>query len=203
MSKQTKSASNAKNAKPAKETKSKQVEETNDFISEDALGSGSAKYVKLEKGTKSIRFISKPINGWLEWIDKKPVRTPSSEGEPEASDDENPPKKFIAAVVIDRDDDGVKILELTQQSVIKAIRALTNNPKWGNPFTYDISIEKSGEGMKTKYVVTPEPKEPLSKELIEAANESPCNLEALFEGEDPWKTDEHVTEYHFRDTGKR
>lgn len=211
MSKQTKQTKSApqssKNTKDAKETKSgKQAaaESTgDDFISEDSLGGGSANYLSLEKGTRSVRIISKPITGWVEWIEKKPVRTTLEEGEPEASDDENPPKKFIALVVIDREDDGIKIWEITQQSIIKAIRALSMNSKWGPPFTYDISIEKTGDGLKTKYTVTPEPKEPVSKELIEAANEKPCDLEKLFEGEDPWKVTEHVTEYHFRDTGKR
>jgi hypothetical protein len=199
MSKQTKQA-------PAKQTKAaKQTSTSNEFISEDMLSSGSAKYLKLEKGTQ-FRIISNPVSGWLEWLEeggkKKPVRTPLSDGEPEASDEENPPKKFVTFVVFDRKDSLVKILELTQQSVIKAIRALTNNPEWGNPFTYDINVTKTGEKMLTKYTVTPSPKKPLSKADIAVINEdeSRCNLEALFANEDPWKIgdDSEVTEYHLK-----
>jgi hypothetical protein len=102
--------------------------------------------------------------------------------------------------IIDREDGEVKIMELTQQSVIKAIKALTANPAWGLPFSYDITVTKAGEGMKTKYVVQPNPKKPLSKSEIAEANAKPCNLEALFEGEDPWKVEgaETVTEYIFK-----
>lgn len=178
--------------KNAKAAKSKQT--SDEFISEDSISKGSASYMKLEKGSK-FRIISHPINGWLEWVDKKPIRTVISE-EPEATDDENPPKKFIAMAVIDRKDGLVKILELTQQSVIKAIRALANNSDWGAPFTYDINVDKSGEGLKTKYEVTPSPKKVLSKVEVAEAQDKPCNLEALFDGEDPWKEVEDVqTEY--------
>jgi hypothetical protein len=183
-------AKNAKVAKPAKVA-------SGEFITEDMTSSGASSYMKFEKGDSKFRIISAPISGWLEWVDKKPVRTPLTDGEPEASDDENPPKKFLAMAVIDKKDDNVKILELTQQSVIKAIRALSNNPDWGIPFTYDINVNKTGESMKTKYVVQASPKTKLSKEQMKAAAEKQCNLEALFAGEDPWKVDgaDNVTEY--------
>jgi len=187
----------AKQTSSAKPTKGAKKTNDDDFVSDDVISSGSSAYMKLEKENK-IRIISKPIVGWLEWVDKVPSRYPITE-EPESQDDDNPPKKFMAMAVIDRGDGFVKILELTQQSVIKAIKTLSGNPDWGNPFTYDINIEKKGEGMKTKYTVTPSPKRPLDKVAIKAANEKPCNLDNLFEGEDPWGVDgSDVTEYHLK-----
>lgn len=187
-------------APPAKQAKSAKKEESNDFISDDALSTGSASYLKLKDKETKFRIISKPISGWIEWIDQKPVRTTLADGEPEASDDEKPPKKFVTFAVIDRKDGLIKILELTQQSVIKAIKALANNPDWGNPFTYDINVTKTGESLKTKYTVQPSPKKPLGKVEIAAAEEKKCNLEALFAGEDPWDVDgaDNVTEYFFK-----
>lgn len=189
-----------KTAAPAKNAKAAKKEESNDFIGEDSLSTGSASYMKLEKGDSKFRIISKPISGWLEWIDKKPIRTTLGDGEPEATDDDSPPKKFVAFAVIDRKDGLVKILELTQQSVIKAIRALANNPDWGNPFTYDINVTKTGESLKTKYTVQPSPKKPLNKVEMAEADEKKCNLEALFAGEDPWDVDgaDNVTEYFYK-----
>lgn len=184
MAKQTKSA------KPAKKSSD------DDFVSDDAVSSGASSYMKLEASNK-IRIISKPIIGWLEWIDKIPTRYPIGE-EPEASDDDNQPKKFFACVVIDRKDGLVKIMELTQQSIIKAIKTLSSNPDWGNPFTYDLNIAKTGEGMKTKYAVTPSPKKQLEKDATKAAAAKPCNLDALYEGEDPWDVTEGATEYHLK-----
>lgn len=191
MSKQT------KNTKPAKK-----AAQSDDFISEESLGGGDAAYMKLEKGKNQFRVISKPITGWIDWVEdgdkRKPIRTPLSDGEPEATDEDNKPKKFVTFAVIDRKDDLVKILELTQQSVIKAIRQLSQNPDWGNPFTYDINVERTGDGFKTKYTVQPSPKKPLSKDIINEAAEKPCNLEALFAGENPWKVEDEVTEYFFK-----
>jgi len=185
----------SKNAKVAKSAKS------DEFISDDALGSGEGSYLNIKKQTEAeFRIISMPVEGWIDWVDKKPIRTPMSDGEPEAADDENPPKKFIAVVVIDRSDDTVKIAELTQQSVIKGIKALAANPKWGKPFAYDLNVAKKGEGLQTRYTLTPSPKAALPKELVKSAMEKPCNLEKLFEGEDPWKVEkgEEVTEYFFK-----
>jgi len=193
MSKQTKNAKSAKKA------------ETSDaFISDESLGSGDAAYMKFEKGSNTFRIISKPIAGWVDWIEdedenRKPVRTPLSEGEPEATDEDQKPRKFIAFAVIDRADGLVKILELTQQSIIKGIKTLSDNPVWGNPFSYDINVEKTGEKLKTKYSVTPSPKKSLSKSEIADAQERPCNLEKLMDGENPWEIEDgEATEYFFK-----
>lgn len=60
----------------------------------------------------------------------------------------------------------------------------------------DINVGKAGEGLKTKYTVSPSPKKVLSKVEIAEAQKKPCNLEALFDGEDPWKeVDDVQTEY--------
>jgi hypothetical protein len=193
MSKQTK-------VKPAKGKA-----ETSDFISDDVVASGSGNYFKPDTGDSKVRIITKPIIGWLAWNeneegDKEPART-QIDDEPNKADYEkdNQPKKFMAVVVIDHEDGEVKIWEITQQSIIKAIKALTANPDWGMPFSYDININKKGEKLKTKYVVTPSPKKALSKDLIKAAQEKPCALDSLYENEDPWDVeDKEVTEYVFK-----
>lgn len=183
----------------AKQQKSKAAQ-SDDFISDDVVSSGSGRYLNIKKSdTTKFRCISKPIFGWVEWIDKAPVRTPLEDGEPEATDADNPPKKFMALAVYDYEDAKVKILELTQQSIIKAIKALAQNADWGSPFGYDINISKTGEGLKTKYSVLPSNKKATSKDIIREANASPCNLEALYEGEDPWNVEGgEETEYHFK-----
>jgi len=186
---------NTQMAKPSKQNKQSS---SDDFVPESAISGGASAYLKFEEKLTKFRCISKPIVGWLEWIDKVPTRT-QIDDEPEGQDDDNKPKKFMAMVVIDRKDNEVKILEMTQQSVIKAIKALAANPDWGNPFTYDITVSKTGEGMKTKYAVSPSPKKPLSKDDLKAASAKPCNLDALYDGENPWDVDGgEVTEYHFK-----
>ena len=168
------------------------------FISDDAVSSGQANYLKFQAGENAFRIISNPVEGEVLWVDKKPVRAPLGETIEEEGDDDSKQKKFIAVVVIDRADGGVKMLEITQQSVIKAIKALAANPAWGAPHGdgkpgYDIIVTKTGESLKTKYTVTPSPKKKLSKEDVKAAGEKPCDLDALFDGADPWEGD--ATEY--------
>lgn len=179
---------------------SKKSKNNDSFIDDEMVSSGSGKYVNIKKEDEvKVRCLSKPIFGWVEWIDKKPVRIPLEDGEPEATDPDSPPKKFMALVVYDYADAKVKILEITQQTVIKAIKALAQNADWGEPFNYDLNITGDGEGLKRKYTVTPSSKKATSKDIIREANASPCNLEALYEGEDPWNVEGgEETEYHFK-----
>lgn len=176
-----------------------------DFVSDDVVSGGSSSYMKFEKGDNKIRIISKPQNGWIVWEEdpededsRVPKRCTLEDGEPDApsKDPKDKPKKFMTVAVIDLADNEVKIAEITQQSIIKAIKALSSNKDWGNPFSYDLNIEKKGEGKKTRYTVQPSPKKALGKDLIKAAQEKPCYLPALFEGEDPWDVeDKEPTEY--------
>lgn len=173
-------------------SQSKKAQTEDPFISDEVSAGGSSSFMKIQKGENKLRIISKPIEGWVEWIDKVAYRTTLDE-QPETKDEENPPKKFLALVVIDREDEQVKIWEVTQKSIIKAIKTLAANPDWGTPFSYDLNINKTGEDLKTKYTVTPSPKKPLSKEAIASAKAKPCNLLAIYEGESPWdESDEHT-----------
>lgn len=178
--------------------------QSNKFVPDDAIFESPSGYFKPQVGANKVRFITNPIYGWLAWDgeegDRTPVRT-QLDDEPNKKDyaKDNQPKKFMAAVIIDREDGQVKIWELTQRSIIKAIVALAGNLDWGKPFSYDINITKTGEALKTKYAVTPSPKKPLEKSLIAAAQEKPCNLDALYAGENPWEEEQdEYTEYQFK-----
>jgi hypothetical protein len=193
-------------SKPVKGKPSKKVsaDDDADFVPDSAVSEGGGGYFKPGAGKSKVRAISKPIVGWLAWNeDEEGKKTPQrTTDEPDGSDYEkdNKPKKFMTFVVInitDPTEPKVQVWEITQQSVIKAIKAYTSNPDWGKPFAYDLNIEKKGEGLTTKYTVTPSPKKPLSKELVKLAMEKPCNLDALMEGENPWEVeDDEATEYH-------
>lgn len=183
----------------------KSAKQFNGFADE-AESEGQSSYLRFEAGDTKFRIISKPLMGWIVWEEdedetRKPVRSSIEDGEPDApsKDPKDKPKKFMTVVVIDREDGEVKVLEITQQSVIKGINAYAKNPDWGNPFSYDITVTKKGEGKKTRYGVQPSPKKALDKEAIKAANAKPCNLDALFTGENPWEVEGNdVTEYHFK-----
>lgn len=189
--------------KVSKSSKSHESDDDDAFVSSDAVSSSEGNYFKPQPDENRVRIISMPIFGWLEWTDedgsKKPVRTAIDE-QPESDDEDNRPKKFMTVAIIDReDDDKVKIWEITQQSIIKSIKALSDTKDWGKPFTYDIIITKTGEDLRTKYVVTPCPKKPLDKNVIKEAQQRPCNLDKLFAGGNPWETEDgEETEYFFK-----
>ena len=181
-------------------------DEDDAFVSDDVVGGGSDSYFKPTDGDNKIRIISKPIFGWVAWNedeegDRKPVRT-KLDDQPDMDEYEkdNKPKKFMTVAIIDHEDGKPKIWEITQQSIIKGIKALTANEDWGNPFSYDITINKKGEKLKTKYSVTPSPKKPLAKELVKEAENKPCNLHKLFDDENPWEIeeDDDTTNYYFK-----
>ncbi len=199
-SKGGKFAKQTSSTKSSKKSSRSSAEDEDAFVPDDAVSGGDALYFKPQADDNKVRIISHPIVGWLEWVDKKPVRT-QIDDEPEGEDEDNKPKKFFTVVIIDRDDnDRVKIWEITQQSIIKAIKALTGNDDWGKPFAYDIVINKTGEDLKTKYAVTPCPKKQLDKSIIREAQDKPCCLDKLYDGENPWEVNDKddATEYFFK-----
>lgn len=157
---------------------------------------GNNNYLKLQKGENKFRILSRPIVGWLDWKEKKPYRFQMN-AKPEKPLEKGPIKHFWAFLVWDYVNPGVKILEITQQTVQTAIANLSKDEEWGAPFEYDIKVTRKGEDLQTVYAVTPSPKKPLGEDVKQAALEKPCNLESLFTGSDPWVVTDKSTELAF------
>lgn len=146
-------------------------------------------YMKFQPGINSIRILSSAIVGF-EYFDKdnKPHRQREQFDEmPSDIKDGGKIKAFWAFVCYNYQNKSIQILELTQKSIMTSIKALVDNPKWGDPKNYDIAITKTGENLDTEYSVQGEPpiSEP-SKEILEALAAKYISLEALFEGADPF-----------------
>ena len=143
-------------------------------------------YMKLQDGENTFRVLSSAIVGWEYWNrDNKPVRsekdfvqTPADirmeDGKPSSI------KHFWAFLVYNHRAEKQQILEITQSSIQNAIRALVQNPKWGDPKKYDITITRSGSGFDTEYTVMPNPHTELEIKPINV------NLNALYTGGDPF-----------------
>ncbi len=166
------------------------------FLPEDyKIPKPASNYMKFEEGTQSFRILDSAIIGYEYWnMENKPVR--SKTPYEEMPDDIKPNKDgqfkishFWAFPVWNYQVKRVQILEVTQTSVQKAIKALVSNPKWGNPRLYDIAVTRVDEGI-TSYSVQGEPPigEP-SKEIMDAYKAKKIRLEALFEGGDPFLTE--------------
>jgi hypothetical protein len=95
-------------------------------------------------------------------------------------------KHFWAFVVYNYDAKQIQILEVTQKSIMNGIKALVDNVKWGDPKRYDITITRTGEKLNTEYSVQPNPHEPLADDIKDLYEHTSVNLEALFDGADPF-----------------
>lgn len=150
-------------------------------------------YMKFEDGANRFRILSSAIVGYEYWNEdkdgnRKPIRKHLDE-DLIMSEIQEPDKvkKFWAFIVWNYKDEAIQILEITQNSIKKALQALINNKKWGSPVdSYDIVITREGTGLGTKYTVQPDPKEATAKTITEAKKAKFVDLEALFRGEDPF-----------------
>jgi hypothetical protein len=146
----------------------------------------SNSYMKLQDGDNKFRILSQPIIGWEDWDDKKPVRFRFNEKPLKPIDPKKPVKHFWAFIVWNYMEEKIQILQVTQATIRNCIESLCKDQDWGAPYFYDIKILKKGEGKDTAYMVNPLPHKPVDPAIKKAFYEKRCNLDALFEGLDPF-----------------
>jgi len=146
-------------------------------------------YLKLQDGENRIRILSRPIVGWEDWnADKKPVRYKMNKKPAKPFDSSKPMKHFWAFIVWNVNEEIIQIMQITQATIRSFLESLSKDEDWGSPFEYDIKINKKGEKMETEYTVNPAPHKPVSQEILKAFRDRPIQLEALYEGLDPFAT---------------
>ena len=160
-------------------------------------------YLKPKKGAVKFRAVGEAITGFEWWIEeggkKKPVRSttaPTSKPENIRINDDGSytVKHFWAFPAIDRADLGgvIKIMEITQASVMRMLEDYMLNSDWGDITEYDITITGKGEGMSREYTVIASPLKPLTKKEVKLIEKTKVNVKALLYGADPF--DEKWTE---------
>ena len=145
-------------------------------------------FMKLEDGENFIRIVSHAVPGYEYWdVDNKPHRSKvkwktipenirlTKEGKP------TPIRHFWVFLVYNYKLKAIQSLEITQATVMKGIKALVDNPAWGNPAGYDLSIDKSGKDLATKYNVIPNTKTELTPEIAELVKNTDIDLEGVFD----------------------
>ena len=152
----------------------------------------TSSYAKLEEGENRFRILSTPIFGWEDWLNKKPVRSTMDKKPLKSVDPKKPVKHFWSMIVWNYNTSQIQILHITQASIRRALEVLARDEDWGSPFLYDVKIYKTGEGVDTEYSVNPAAPKTVSDDIIEAFRLKPCNLDALFFGEDPWEMGQKV-----------
>ena len=147
---------------------------------------GSSSFMKLQEGANRFRIFGDAVIGWEGWKDNKPFRREGIDQNIEADEvdvDEkyNKPKinHFWAFKVWDYAANAVKILEITQKTVMKGMEDYINDEEFGHPSGYDISIEKKKDAKRTSYAVRAYPPKAVSPDVddaVEASELDPNNL---------------------------
>lgn len=159
----------------------------------------SNNYLKLQEGDNKIRILSRPVVGYEDWVENKPIRYSMNDKPMRPHDSKKPIRHFWAMIVWDYVDSKIKILHITQATIRSTIEALARNTDWGVPYAYDITISKKGNDLKSEYSVTPSPKKNVSNEIINEFKNKPINLNALFRNEDPFSILDEVTKGMFHE----
>jgi hypothetical protein len=154
------------------------VPSTNDYLN------------KFAQGETTFRILSSAVIGYVYFnTENKPIRQKEPfENTPSDIKKDGSVKHFWACVVWNYNEERIQILEITQKSIMGPMKALIDNPKWGNPKNYDITITRKGTTMNdTEYAVMPNPQSPVEEKILKAYESKPVNLEALYKGDDPFK----------------
>lgn len=158
---------------------------------------GSGNYMKLQPGANRFRILSKPLLGYVWWVNDNgkdhPKRVPLDQTVPVVEiEREGDPKQFMTFAVWNYQDERVQILELTQKGLQRTIGSLSRDADWGDPREYDLVIDRVGEKQQTQYSLQPKPRKALDKAIEEKWKGTMVRLEALYEGADPFATSEDL-----------
>lgn len=167
------------------------------FLPDGYVDPSTAKdYIKpsdLAEGSHKFRILSTPVMGWCYWVDdgdkRKPVRVKDFKDIPEnfraPADDKDKAYYFWSVFVWNYTDDRAQIMEIKQSTVRAELQMLDSDPDIGDVREYDIKLIKSGQKKDSKYKVNA-----LQKEKFETKDKNipEVNLEALFDGKDPFDT---------------
>lgn len=154
----------------------------------------ASNYMRFEEGTNKFRVLSSAIVGYEYWnTDTKPIRSKEPWSlipkDIKINDDGSYRiNHFWAFVVWNYQENSVQILEITQATIQRAMKIKIDNRN-GDAKGYDFIVTRTGKGLLTDYDVDVTEASPLAPEIEQAYNARPVNLEALYEGLDPFKTE--------------
>jgi hypothetical protein len=169
-----------------------------DFLPNDyEVPQKNGNYMKFKDGENRFRVLTSPILGYEWWEQdgetRKPVRVRMNDRITVTEESEKA-KHFWAMPVFNYNESAIQILEITQATIQKAIKALAKDKDWGSPLGYDLVVTRSGKELNTEYTVQPKPAKELDKTVAEKFKQTTINLEALYDGEDPFSSEVDVND---------
>lgn len=164
----------------------------------------NSNYMKFEQGDNKFRILSNPIVGFEYWTnDNKPVRskqypteTPNIKTDKEGKSRVN---HFWAFIVWGYRENKLMILQITQNSIKDYVEALQRSDNWGNPNNYDLNVSRKGTGFDTEYQTMALPPAQLSENIDEAYKKANIDLNALYDGGDPFNSEQEQVKQAFEE----
>lgn len=154
-------------------------------------------YMKMKDGENRFRILTSPILGYEWWEQdgetRKPVRV-RMDAKITTTPESEKAKHFWAMPVYNYQEEAIQILEITQATIQKAIKALAKDADWGSPVNYDLVVTRSGKELNTEYQVQPKPAKELDKTIAEKFAQTNIRLEALYDGDDPFSSEIDVND---------
>jgi hypothetical protein len=151
-------------------------------------------YMKFKKGTNRFRILSAAITGYEYWnVLNKPIRSQKQfdlmPNDIKLNDDGSYSqiKHFWAFVVWNYEENMVQILEITQATIQRAMKIKIDN-RSGDAMGYDFIVTRTGDGLTTDYDIDTGKEEPVTSDAISELHAKKINLEALFDGSDPFNS---------------
>lgn len=178
---------------------------TTAFLSDEQLevvdqnSASESRYVRFSTQKNSqeyrYRFFGRAITGFTCWVtddgndrplrwEMKPEEVPANIKPDQSGKKEV--KFFLSGVVWDYTDEKFKIMEVTQKTILDKIKKFFKDEEYGDTCGYDLKITKKEEANRTSYDVIPSPPKPPSKVLLADFKELQCDLQAMFDGTDPF-----------------
>ncbi len=111
-------------------------------------------------------------------------------------------KQFIAAIAWNYETKQLEIFETDKATIIEPMFELEMTEEYGDLRGYDVKIAKNGVKTDTTYSVIALPPKKVSKEILEAYNESKIDLNKLYSNENPFQSEEVDTEAVAEDVAK-
>lgn len=148
--------------------------------------------MKFKKGTNRFRILSSAITGFEYWnVLNKPTRSRKQfdvmPNDIKLNDDGtySQIKHFWAFVVWNYEEKMVQILEITQATIQRAMKIKIDN-RQGDALGYDFIVTRTGDGLTTDYDIDTGNQEPVTSDAMVEFTKKKINLEALFDGTDPF-----------------
>lgn len=159
----------------------------------------SAQFLKVEPGKTKVRMLSQPVFGWLGWPDgegAKPVRKPADfalENQGKFSIEEltqynisREPHFFMCMIIWNYKTSELQAWEISQRTIRDQLDKLIKSESWGSPLGYDLTIEREGQQLDTKYQLIPSPPTKLTSDIDFELAAAKYDLERIFDGEYPF-----------------